>query len=123
MGDSKLKAAILIISDTAFNDPSTDRAGGALRDTFSTDGNEKWDEPTTKIVPDDVLEIQRIIQQWCDSADFYNLVVTTGGTGFAVKDSTPEVCEIVLTCKHLKKFHRHHGRRLESIDSTIYLLC
>ena len=43
-------------------------------------------------VPDDVLEIQRSIQAWSDDADSkVNLIVTSGGTGFAVKDRTPEV--------------------------------
>jgi gephyrin len=40
-----------------------------------------------------VLEIQRAVTGWTDGEDFANLVVTTGGTGFAVKDVTPEVSE------------------------------
>jgi gephyrin len=92
MADTKLSAAILIISDTASRDPSTDKAGNALTETFASDGGDKWDVPQIKIVPDDVLEIQRSICQWADREDFFNLVVTTGGTGFAVKDNTPEVC-------------------------------
>lgn len=92
MANTKLRAAILIISDTAFKDPSTDKAGNALREIFASDGGDKWDSPQIKIVPDDVLEIQRSICQWADGENFFNLIVTTGGTGFAVKDNTPEVC-------------------------------
>ena len=45
-----------------------------------------------QIIPDDVLEIQRAITRWTDQGDErINLVVTSGGTGFAVKDLTPEV--------------------------------
>lgn len=91
MDSSKLKAAILIVSDTVSSDPSTDKAGDILKETFATEGSGKWEEPTTKVVPDDVLEIQRAVQQWCEGTDYFNLVVTTGGTGFAVKDTTPEV--------------------------------
>ena len=91
MGDVKLKAAILIISDTASKDPSTDKAGKVLTETFSTDGDGRWTSPVIEIVPDDVLDIQRTVKQWSDAEDYFNLVVTTGGTGFAVKDITPEV--------------------------------
>ncbi len=92
MTDSaKLTAAILIISDTASTDPASDRAGTTLVGTFAADGGGAWDVPVTKIVPDDVLEIQRSITQWADGDEFINLIVTTGGTGFAVKDKTPEV--------------------------------
>lgn len=92
MADKKLRAGILIVSDTAFRDPSTDKAGDALRETFASEGGDKWDAPLVKIVPDDVLDIQRTISQWADGDGFLNLIVTTGGTGFAVKDNTPEVC-------------------------------
>lgn len=107
MADTKLRAAILIVSDTAFKDPSTDKAGIALRETFVSEGGDKWDSPQTKIVPDDVLEIQRSICQWADGEDFFNLVLTTGGTGFAVKDNTPEVCRPGLDPQpfHLKGHH------------------
>jgi gephyrin len=50
-----------------------------------------WSAPLVKVVPDDVLEIQRAIHQWADGEEFFNLIVTSGGTGFAVKDNTPEV--------------------------------
>jgi gephyrin len=92
--NTKLKAAILIVSDTAFHDPASDRAGATLIGTFEKDGAGSWDIPLTEIVPDDVLAIQRCIQRWADGEDFINLVVTTGGTGFAVKDSTPEVVSL-----------------------------
>jgi len=89
MTDGKLKPAILIISDTASQDPSSDKAGAALTATFAAEGS--WEDPVTKIVPDNVLDIQRTICNWTDGEEFFNLIVTTGGTGFAVKDNTPEV--------------------------------
>lgn len=90
---NKLRAAILIISDTASRDPSTDKAGDALIDTFAAEGGGRWDDagPAIEIVPDDEQRIQRQIRAWTDGRDFFNLVVTTGGTGFAQKDNTPEV--------------------------------
>lgn len=91
MAASKLKAAILIISDTAYRDPSTDKAGSALTQTFAVEGGDKWDDPAIVIVPDNVVEIQRQILSWTDVENYFNLIITTGGTGFAVKDNTPEV--------------------------------
>lgn len=91
MSDIKLKAAVLIVSDTAAKDPLTDKAGDTLKETFAADGGGRWDEPQTTIVPDNVLDIQRTIQGWTDTEQYVNLVVTTGGTGFTPKDNTPEV--------------------------------
>jgi len=86
-----LKAAILIVSTTAARDPSTDAAGAVLKDVFAQDGDGKWEVVDTKIVPDIVLDIQREIKLWTDAAEAPSLIITTGGTGFAVSDSTPEV--------------------------------
>ena len=89
MPSSPLKAAILVVSDTAFHDPSTDRSGALLTDTFSVEGNEQW-------VVSHTLQIQSAVLRWCDGGDFVNLVVTTGGTGFAVMDCTPEAIRGLL---------------------------
>ena len=95
---STLKAAILIVSDTAYSDPSTDRAGDALRDTFAEDGGNHWDVQPPVIVPDRIFAIQRYIHQWSDDleGEFVNLIVTTGGTGFSRKDYTPEAVEPLI---------------------------
>ena len=92
----RLKPGILIVSDTASREPSTDKSGAVLTETFSSDGGDKWLDPVIKIVPDSVTEIQRAVQQWTDSEDYCNLIVTTGGTGFAVKDNTPEVRSLIV---------------------------
>lgn len=93
--NSKLRAAILVVSETAFQDATTDKCIPTLRDVFGTLGNDQWDVSNTEIVPDNVLAIQKTIRTWTDGADPVNLIVTSGGTGFATKDVTPEVCEIV----------------------------
>ncbi len=90
MGNAKLKAAVLIVSDTAYKDPSTDEAGSVLCDAFASDGGDQWFVEEKQIVPDDVLSIQRHLMHWCDGVNFMNLVITTGGTGFTTKDNTPE---------------------------------
>ena len=90
MADNKLKSAILIVSDTAFKDPSSDRVADALT-SVATQASGNWESPVVKIVPDTVLDIQRTVCDWADGPDFINLIITSGGTGFAVKDNTPEV--------------------------------
>ncbi|KAJ4300191.1 hypothetical protein N0V88_002860 [Collariella sp. IMI 366227] len=91
-----LKAAILVVSTTAANDPSTDAAEATLRDVFEQDGGGRWEVTETKIVSDVTTQIQRQIMLWTDAADPVNLVITTGGTGFAVADHTPEAVSVLL---------------------------
>jgi gephyrin len=92
MSSQNLKAVVLVVSTTASKDPSADSSGGILKDVFDQDGGGKWEVTETKIVGDVVLDIQRSIMGWADGEDAVNLIITTGGTGFAVHDSTPEVC-------------------------------
>jgi hypothetical protein len=93
MSIQTLKAAILVVSTTASKDPSADSSGGILKDVFDQEGGGKWEVTETKIVGDVVLDIQKSIMGWTDGEDAVNLIISTGGTGFAVHDSTPEVCE------------------------------
>lgn len=94
-----LKPAILVISDTASADPSADATGPVLVDAFSNAGSHIWDKPVISIVPDSISAIQDQIRLWTGehhyqdpgSTETINLIVTTGGTGFAVRDRTPEV--------------------------------
>ncbi|KAJ5800138.1 uncharacterized protein N7518_002206 [Penicillium psychrosexuale] len=86
--ENKLKAAILIVSDTASKDPASDKVVDALRPILAAEG--KWEPPAFRIVPDDVSQIQHSIYEWADSPNWYNLILLSGGTGFAIKDNTPE---------------------------------
>jgi gephyrin len=90
---SKLRVALLIVSTTAAKDPSTDASEGVLKDVLDQEGGGKWELVETKIVPDNVVQIQRQLMLWADMAALeINLILTTGGTGFATSDHTPEVC-------------------------------
>jgi len=85
-----------VVSTTASKDPSADTSGGSLQDVFETDGAGQWDVIDIRIVGDIVLDIQRSITQWTDQESPMNLIVTTGGTGFATFDNTPEACFITV---------------------------
>ena len=89
--NSKLRAAILVVSQTASEDPSTDKCISTLKEVFGNLGNDQWEVSETAIVPDSVLAIQGAIQKWTDGGRPINLIVSSGGTGFATKDVTPEV--------------------------------
>ncbi|EAT83880.2 hypothetical protein SNOG_08712 [Parastagonospora nodorum SN15] len=96
-GGTKLKAAVLIVSDTASKDASTDRCIPVLKDVFDSVGDNQWELTENQIVPDDVLAIQKTIRWWTDGPEPVNLIVTSGGTGFATKDVTPEVQQDKVT--------------------------
>ena len=94
-----LKAGILIVSDTAYRDPTTDKASDVLQNVFVESGNGQWNVAKTHIIPDDSDQIQDTLREWCSLSEdqTINLIVTTGGTGFAIKDVTPEAVEPLLT--------------------------
>lgn len=87
--DPKLKPAILIVSDTASQDPASDQTASALSSILAEEG--KWEPPAIRIVPDNVFQIQQAVCDWTDGRNWYNLILLSGGTGFAVRDNTPEV--------------------------------
>lgn len=88
MAEDQLKVAILIVSDTAASDPTTDKCIPVLKEVFA----DNWRVIDTAIVPDDRNNIQQFVEKWSSAFDFFaNLIVTSGGTGFSIKDNTPEV--------------------------------
>lgn len=116
-----LRAAILIVSTTASQDPSTDRCEPVLKEVFSNPGggNANWDVTDVKIVSDDVLQIQQAVTGWADSENYPNVIVTSGGTGFATKDVTPEAISPLV--------HRHapglvHGMLAASLSVTPFAI-
>ncbi|KAL2754557.1 hypothetical protein ACRALDRAFT_2060368 [Sodiomyces alcalophilus JCM 7366] len=96
--DSKpLKVAILVVSTSAHKDPSTDKSELVLRDVIDSEGGGRWEVTETKIVSDHVPHIQRQIMLWADIGfEAVDLILTTGGTGFAVSDHTPEAVGALL---------------------------
>lgn len=116
-----LKAAVLIISDTASKDPSTDKCEPVLREVFNSASTDSatWDVAHVSIVPDDVLAIQRSVAQWTDLEDSVHLVVTSGGTGFATKDVTPEAISPLL---HKQAPGLVHGMLAASLNVTPFAI-
>jgi hypothetical protein len=91
MSNTNLRVAILVVSTTASKDPSADLSAAILKDVFDKEGGGKWKVSDVQIVGDEVLDIQRTILAWTDGGNPVNVIITTGGTGFAIHDNTPEV--------------------------------
>jgi gephyrin len=92
MDHPMLRVAILIVSDTASQDPTTDKCVPELHAVFHEAGSH-WNIVHTQIVPDDPNAIQLFVRQWTDGNEFANCIITSGGTGFGTKDRTPEVSQ------------------------------
>lgn len=86
----QLFLAPLQVSDTASVDSASDTSGPSLCRLLEAES--RYTVQTTAIVPDDFKTIQKTVTAWCDDLDLH-LVLTTGGTGFGVRDCTPEVSE------------------------------
>jgi molybdenum cofactor synthesis domain-containing protein len=90
----KISAAILTISDSCHKGLRQDASGPRLRVVLADAG---FEVKTCKIVPDDVERIASTLRELSGEARF---IVTTGGTGIASRDVTPEatraVCERII---------------------------
>ncbi|MBL8866105.1 MAG: molybdopterin adenylyltransferase [Planctomycetia bacterium] len=88
-----MKIGILTISDRASRGEYEDKGGPAilacLREMLACE----W-EPVTRIIPDESNTIELNLKELCDVEECC-LVVTTGGTGPAPRDVTPEATEAV----------------------------
>ncbi|MBP0049303.1 molybdenum cofactor biosynthesis protein B [Marinobacterium sp. AK62] len=79
-----LDIAVLTISDT--RTPETDSSGDQLVQRLTEAGHRLADRA---IVPDDVYRIRAQVSVWIADPRV-QVIVSTGGTGFALRDSTPE---------------------------------
>jgi len=92
-----LKIAVLTISDTRCF--QTDSSGSWLQEAIENDGHELVDR---KIVVDDIYQMRAIASNWIADEDV-EVVITTGGTGFTGRDSTPEALAPIFD-KHIEGF-------------------
>lgn len=80
-----ISAGIITVSDRASAGVYEDHGGPALKKTAAEYG---WRVIAEAVVPDDIEKIQQAIRSF--SAQGCGLVLTTGGTGIAERDVTPE---------------------------------
>ena len=90
-----IKARVITCSDGVSSGHREDRSGPAVREILEKNG---YQVDTVMIVPDDIEAIATAIED--ATGDGARLVVTTGGTGIAPRDVTPEatmrVCDRVI---------------------------
>ena len=95
---SAARIGIVTISDRASQGVYEDKSGPAIRTCLEDILNGPW-EPVMKLIPDERPTIEATLIELCDSENCC-LVVTTGGTGPARRDVTPEatvaVCDKIL---------------------------
>ncbi len=90
---SKAKIGIVTVSDRASQGVYEDLSGQAIIDTLNEYLTSEW-EPVYQIIPDEQDQIEAMLAKMVDE-DGCSLVVTTGGTGPAKRDVTPEATEAV----------------------------
>ena len=79
-----LKVAVLTVSDTRTQE--TDTSGAFLEEALRDAGHDIADR---QLVIDDVYQLRAIVSQWIADPGV-EVILTTGGTGFSGRDSTPE---------------------------------
>ena len=92
-GPAPIRAGILTISDRSYSGEYEDRSGPVIRDLVT----QRLDAVVEleAIVPDERPIIVSTLLAWADQAGL-DLVFTTGGTGFAPRDVTPEATRDVI---------------------------
>lgn len=80
------RIAVVTVSDRSYNGEREDLSGPRLTSCLENDGYMVFDY---RVVPDEKTEIEKTLVDLCDNLDA-DLVLTTGGTGMAARDVTPE---------------------------------
>ncbi|KAM4529726.1 gephyrin b isoform X7 [Fundulus heteroclitus] len=93
--DHQIRVGVLTVSDSCFRNLAEDRSGINLKDLVHDPSLLGGMIAAYKIVPDEIDEIKETLVDWCDEKEL-NLILTTGGTGFAPRDVTPEATKEVI---------------------------
>ena len=87
-----IRFGILTLSDRSSRGERADSSGPALANLIEAEG---WFLARQSILPDEESAIREILAEWADSGIF-DVIVTTGGTGFSPRDVTPEATRAVI---------------------------
>lgn len=109
-----INVGILTVSDRSARGERDDESGPALRAIVERELGAHVAEYA--IVPDEVSEIATALRRWSDERDL-DLILTTGGTGFALRDVTPEATLQVI---ERRAPGLEEAMRAESMKHTIH---
>ena len=87
-----MRVGILTVSDRCASGEREDLSGAAADAWAAGEGHEV---AVRDVVPDEAARITATLLRWCDELEL-DLVVTTGGTGLAPRDVTPEATRPLL---------------------------
>ncbi|HTP03370.1 MAG TPA: MogA/MoaB family molybdenum cofactor biosynthesis protein [Anaerolineales bacterium] len=87
-----LRFGVLTISDRVSRGERADASGPALVKRITA---ESWEVARQGVVLDDLPTIRQVLLDWADRGDL-DIILTTGGTGFAPRDVTPEATRMVI---------------------------
>jgi len=88
----QIRFGILTVSDRSARGERADLSGPALVEAITAQG---WQVARTEIVADDLISLKKTLSAWADGGGV-DVILTTGGTGFARRDITPEATGAVI---------------------------
>lgn len=87
-----IRFGILTLSDRSSRGERADASGPALARLVEAEG---WSVTKQSLLPDDESAIRNLLISWADNGEV-DVILTTGGTGFAPRDVTPEATRAVI---------------------------
>jgi molybdopterin adenylyltransferase len=87
-----IRCGILTLSDRSARGERADSSGPQLINLVEAVG---WSVVKQALLPDEESAIREILINWADSGEI-DVILTTGGTGFAPRDVTPEATRAVI---------------------------
>lgn len=87
-----IRFGILTLSDRSSRGEREDASGPALANLIRA---ENCSVVRQQILPDDEPVIRAVLSEWADSGEV-DVILTTGGTGFALRDVAPEATRAVI---------------------------
>ena len=89
----QVRIGVVTVSDRASRGEYEDLGGPAMREWLQQALKNDW-QAVARMVPDEQDQVEAVLRELCDQEGCC-LVVTTGGTGPAARDITPEATEVV----------------------------
>lgn len=111
-----IHCGILTISDRSARGERADESGPVIREIIEQQLAAHVAEH--EVVPDDLEAISAVLARWSDERNL-DLILTTGGTGFAVRDVTPEATLKVID---RRAPGLEEAMRAESMKHTVHAM-
>lgn len=89
------RVAILTVSDRSSQGIRADASGEVIREMITREFRADAEIVQYRVVPDEQPAIEAALREWAD-ARVADLILTTGGTGLAPRDVTPEATRAVI---------------------------